>query len=71
MVHIRTARERKGQPDGPRTGVVTVVTNCWSCNALVTKAVVRRTLHQRQFAWTCSRCEVGWSGPGRELPSAS
>jgi hypothetical protein len=71
VIRIHTARERKAEANGPRTGVVTVATNCWSCNALVTKSVVRRTQHHRQFAWTCNRCEVGWSGPGRELPSAS
>jgi hypothetical protein len=51
-------------------GWVTVATNCWSCDALVTKAVARRNRHHRHFAWSCRRCEVAWSGPGRELAPA-
>jgi hypothetical protein len=41
--------------------------NCWSCNALLSRRIARRNLEHRHFTWSCRECDVAWRGPGRLL----
>ena len=41
---------------------------CWVCDDVQEKRVPRRSALDRQFVWTCTKCEVEWFGPGR-LPA--
>jgi hypothetical protein len=60
-------RHQRGINPGTHSGAnaaLTLVATCWSCHEPQLKQVVATPDPQASFAWSCTRCDVSWTGTG-------